>query len=106
MYTGRMKNLLVLFLPLALAGCPPPVEPTGPTPTPRDTDACEDAGKNLEKLQCLDRHGDPMWVNKHGEPFSETCRTLQEEGNIYINPTCIRDAKTCEEAKACPPTSE
>ncbi len=67
---------------------------------------CFDAGKNLEDLQCRDRHGDPMWVNKKGEPFAETCRILQEEGNIYINPRCIAGAKTCEEAKACPPTSE
>lgn len=102
-----MKKLLPTLFLLVLTGCPSTTpQPTGPTPVPRDTDACEDAGKNLKTMQCRDRHGNPMWENKHGEPFSETCRTLQEEGNIYINPTCIRDSKTCDEAKACPPTSE
>lgn len=101
-----MKKLPLLIV-LALAGCPPPPpEPKGPTPIPKDTDVCGDAGANLEELQCLDRNGDPMWVNKQGEKFEETCRRLQEEGGIFINPVCVRDAKTCREAKACPPSSE
>ncbi len=47
-----------------------------------------------------------MWVNKHGEKFEDTCRTLQEEGGVFINPKCITLSKTCKEVKACPPTSE
>lgn len=100
-----MKKLLILLIPVLLTGCPPP-EPEGPTPVVRDTDVCEEAGTNLEKLQCYDRHGDPMWVNKHGEKFEETCRIAQEEGRIFLDPQCIADAKTCEEAKSCPPSSE
>jgi hypothetical protein len=106
LYTPWMKKLL-LVLPLLLTGCPSQaMEPKGPTPVPRDTDACGTAGAQLEDLKCRDRNGDPMWVNKHGEKFEQTCRTLQEEGGIFINPKCITLSKTCEEAKACPPTSE
>lgn len=103
-----MKKLIGLVLLLALAGCPPVLDPHHPGPTPDvvDTDQCESAEKKLEELECKDRRGDPMWVNKKGERFQETCRRAQEEGTIFLNPKCIANAKTCEEANVCPPTSE
>ncbi len=44
-----------------------------------------------------------MWVNKKSERFEETCRIIQEEGLISINPRCVMEAESCDEAKACPP---
>ena len=96
-----MKHLLAAALALALTGCPPPVVPN-PPPTPTDTDKCGDAEANLEKLQCKDSHGDPMWVNKKGERFQETCRMAQEEALIFLDPLCISTAATCEGANECP----
>lgn len=81
--------------------CPTTYEPK-PAPIPEDTDVCPAAEKNLEKLQCLDRAGDPMWVNKVGERFTETCRKAQEEGRIFMNPACISSALSCEKINACP----
>ena len=101
-----MKKLLILLLPVLLTACPPPAEPQGPTPVVRDTDACDDAEINLKELECKDRNGDPMWINKKGEPFAETCRIAQDEGRIFLDPKCIAAAKTCEEAKSCPPSAE
>lgn len=95
-----MRHVLV-FLLLVLVGCPPPVVPN-PPPPPQDTDQCDDAEATLKRLQCLDSLGDPMWVNKNGEPFGDTCRTIQEEALIFIDPACIASAVTCEEANECP----
>lgn len=50
----------------------------------------------------MDRAGNPMWVNLNGERFKTTCEIAQEEGRIFLNPRCISEAATCEEAKACP----
>ena len=94
-------KLLALLLPLLLVGCPKTYEPH-PAPIPKDTDQCLAAEQTLEKLQCKDRAGDPMWVNKLGERFGETCRKAQEEGRIFINPACVSTAGSCEKANQCP----
>ena len=70
-----------------------------------DTDFCDDAELNLEKLQCKDSLGNPMWVNKRGERFQETCRKAQEEALIFLDPKCVSTATTCEGANECPTTS-
>lgn len=103
-----MKYLIGIVLSLALIGCPPPTDPhhPGPTPDVEDTDMCDAAEKQLEELECKDRRGDPMWVNKKGERFGDTCRIAQTEGTIFLNPKCVANAPTCDEAKVCPPTSE
>jgi hypothetical protein len=93
--------LLVLAL---LTGCPN--GKNGPTPEPRDTDWCEAAGKQLEALQCKDRAGNPMWINKRGERFADMCKKAQEEGEIFLNPKCVAEATDCEKANQCPPSSE
>lgn len=95
---------LIPVIALTLVGCPK--NGGGPTPEPKDTDWCVAAEQNLEKLQCLDRAGDPMWVNKKGERFSQMCETAQEEGEIFLNPKCVAEAIDCEKANQCPPTSE
>lgn len=84
-------------------GCPttPPLPP--PPPPPEDTELCKAAEERLEELGCKDREGNPMWVNKKSERFEETCRIIQEEGLISINPRCVMEAESCDEAKACPP---
>jgi hypothetical protein len=95
-----MKRFAVVVA-LALAGCPEPVVPK-PAPIPEDTDWCGAAEQRLEELQCKDMRGDPMWVNKNGERFKQTCETAQEEGRVALNPRCIAEAPSCEEAKRCP----
>lgn len=73
-----------------------------PPPPPSDTDMCGDAEATLERLECKDSLGDPMWVNKKGERFVETCRKIQEEALIFLDPKCVANAITCEEANECP----
>lgn len=48
----------------------------------------------------------PMWENADGEPFVETCRRLQDHAGIFVNPQCVADAATCQEADICPPSSD
>lgn len=67
-----------------------------------DTDFCDEAEAKLEELGCRDRRGDPMWVNRNGERFAATCQTIQDEGGVFLDPKCIANAKTCEEAMSCP----
>lgn len=95
-----MQNLYLLLFAL-LVGCHPPVVPN-PPPDPADTDSCGAAEDRLEELQCFDSSGDPMWVNRIGEPFQETCRKAQEEALIFVNPRCVVEALTCNEANRCP----
>jgi hypothetical protein len=72
----------------------------------RDTDQCGAAYENLKELQCQDSRGKPMWVNSDGETFDETCRRIQEGGGIFLDPVCIAEAPTCEEANVCPPSQQ
>jgi len=74
-------------------------EPVTPAP---GTGACDAAQAQLKKLDCRDPKGDPMWVNRRGEEFADTCRRIQTEGGIFIDPACIAGATTCEEANTCP----
>ena len=94
------KTVATIAIAILTAGCPP-VEPK-PAPIPEDTDWCGAAEQTLERLGCTDMRGDPMWVNKNGERFEATCETAQEEGRIFLNPRCVAEAVTCEEAKTCP----
>lgn len=71
-------------------------------PDVEDTEFCLGAEQNIERLQCMDRAGNPMWINLHGERFSETCRVVQDEGGIFLNPRCVMEAETCEEVNECP----
>lgn len=92
---------LAIILGLTLLGCGGTVEPK-PAPVPLDTGWCESAEKKLEELQCEDRAGNPMWVNKLGEHFQKTCEIAQQDGRIFLNPQCVAKATSCEEAKQCP----
>jgi hypothetical protein len=69
-----------------------------------DTSFCQDAEYNLRNLQCKDAAGNLMWINKLGEHFATTCQRIQDQGGVFLNPKCISTAKTCEEAKTCPPS--
>jgi len=93
-------RLLALSCAVAMLACGS--KTPAPIPPPPDTDFCDDAEVHLQQLQCHDRRGDPMWVNRNGEHFQETCRHAQEEGRIFFNPRCVSQAKTCEEANTCP----
>jgi len=98
MLWGMKMTMMVSVL---LISCAHTDEPK-PAALPKDTDKCVAAEKNLERLKCKDRAGDPMWVNKKGERFGQTCRVAQKEGRIFLNPACVKDAKTCTAAKKCP----
>ena len=100
---------LIFLLAFLVIGCPThnQPEPIGPKPGPivvKDTDLCDEAEQNLEALQCKNRDDTPMWVNQQDEKFGDTCRRLQEEGGIFLDPKCVSKAPSCEEAKACPPS--
>jgi len=90
---------IILALALLATACPP-----GPVPVPEveDTELCGAAGDNVKKLQCKDRAGDPMWVNKNGETFKEICERVQEKGGVFMNPKCVMNATSCDEVKQCP----
>jgi hypothetical protein len=94
-------RLLPILLALLVTGCPKSYEPKV-APVPKDTDWCLGAEQNLELMKCKDRAGDPMWVNKKGERFEDTCKTAQEKGRIFLNPRCIAEAMSCENANQCP----
>jgi len=93
--------MVVVMVSLFIAGCPAK-DPVFPTPDVKDTDLCGEAEVNIVKLQCRDRRGDPLWVNRNGEEFEDTCRIVQDQGGVYLNPECIRDATSCAEVLACP----
>lgn len=68
-----------------------------------DTDQCGLAEKNLLALECKDRRGRLLGgPNLHGESYKARCEALQLQQNVWINPKCKAEAKTCEEAAACP----
>lgn len=92
---------VILLITIFLAGCPTQVVPE-PPPPPEDTDWCGRAEERLEELQCHDLAGNPMWVNLSGEQFKSTCERAQEQGRIFLNPKCIANVATCEEANKCP----
>lgn len=92
---------LLALAALLLLGCSStPRQPTAPPP--EDGDWCAAAEARLEALECRDPRGDPMWVNRRGERFAETCRTTFEQGGVFLDPQCIAEAQTCQEADACP----
>jgi len=92
-----MKYVIVLLL--FVTGC---TLVPGPGPKPDDTNMCGQAGLNLEKLKCLDSRGGKMWINSKGVPFEKTCQRAQDIGGAALDPVCIANAKTCEEANVCP----
>lgn len=97
-----MRHLVAaMIVSLFIVGCPVR-DPVSPTPDVKDTDLCGEAEANIIRLKCLDRRGDPLWVNRKGEEFEDTCRIAQEQGGVFLNPDCIRNATTCAEVVACP----
>ncbi|HSN97966.1 MAG TPA: hypothetical protein VLS89_06695 [Candidatus Nanopelagicales bacterium] len=92
---------LSFFLALLLAGCPRQGEQPLVTPVVPDTDWCREAEIRLEALACKDPRGEPMWVNRRGERFAETCRVTQKEGGVFLNPRCIAQVEACSEVDAC-----
>ncbi|AKT40316.1 hypothetical protein [Chondromyces crocatus] len=83
-----------------LLGCGPHQGEITPPDVP-DTDHCQAAERRLEALQCMNPRGEPMWVNRLGERFAETCRVTQDEGGVFLNPRCIAGVSACSEVDAC-----
>lgn len=98
-YSVLFLIFFVLFSCVNSAGDIKPVN-TGPVPVV-DTDWCESAEVNIKQLNCKDPVGNPMWVNLKGEPFATTCRILQEQGGIFIDPKCIATVSSCKEIDQC-----
>jgi hypothetical protein len=94
-----MRQLALVAL--LVLGCSSPSR-TPPVTPPPDGDWCPAAEARLEALDCRDPRGDPMWVNRRGERFAETCQTAYEQGGVFFNPQCIAEAAGCQEANACP----
>lgn len=94
-----MKSIIFILL---ISGCVAHNDVIVTTQVVPDTNYCYSAEANLRNLQCRDSTGDLMWQNKSGEHFATTCKRIQEEGGVYINPKCISNAKTCEELNVCP----
>ncbi len=94
-----MRFRTLMLVALLAVGCGDGLVPIAP---PTDSGSCGAAGTQLEKLQCKDREGNPMWKNLDGEPFSKTCEKAEEEGNAFLEPGCVAAASTCEEAIKCP----
>jgi len=93
-------KILALCLTLLVLRCGSQ-PPTPPPPQP-DTNLCEAAEQNIERLQCKDRLGNPMWINKRGERFKVMCEQVQTEGGVFLNPKCASEATTCKEVNQCP----
>jgi hypothetical protein len=102
----KIKHFLTtIFLAATLVSCNTKSIHINPDPGPVpviDTDWCEAADVNIEKLQCFDRAGEPMWINKLGERFAQTCRRVQDEGGVFLNPRCVATAASCDIAMKCP----
>lgn len=95
-----MRNVLSLLVLVGLTAC----SGSGPQPVPPpvDTNMCAAAGQNLQKLQCRDPKGNPLWVNLDGVSFEQTCTIDQQEGRVSVSPTCVAKSSTCPEAEQCP----
>ncbi|EYF07652.1 Hypothetical protein CAP_8153 [Chondromyces apiculatus DSM 436] len=93
---------IVVVLAALFLGCGPRQDGEMQPPVVPDTDLCGAAEARLEALQCKDPRGQPMWVNRLGERFGETCRVTQKEGGVFLNPGCIAKVNACSEVDACP----
>ncbi|GAB4520467.1 MAG: hypothetical protein Tsb0020_39110 [Haliangiales bacterium] len=84
-----------------LAACTPTPAPDSPRGH-GGADLCAAAEARLESLDCRDPRGEPMWVNRGGERFAETCRKASNQGGVFLDPGCIANAASCAEANQCP----
>jgi hypothetical protein len=90
---------LIIAAALAVAGCrpgplPPPPHPVPPPPE----EACDDAARALERLQCLREDGTPYWKTPAGAPFALACKAALRDGRNW-NPHCIAKIGACSEFK-------
>lgn len=101
----KINVILIFVFALLITGCPKQpntdvIEPNDNGVVPViDTDWCDKAETNLEKLGCTARDGSSM-----SDGFTEICHRVQEEGGIFLNPKCVATAATCDVAKSCPPS--
>lgn len=86
----------LLFLTLLLTACPttvPPI-PIPPDPIFDDENVCVTASKTIDKV-CPKLSFTPA-----GKPFDQFCREKMQQG-VPMNPSCIVNASSCEEANRC-----
>jgi len=81
-----------LLLALLLASC----DRTAPKPILHQRGDCERAGERIEKLQCRNPSGKPLWVTPRGATFAEACVTAAKDGRDW-NANCIARMKSCDE---------
>jgi len=97
-----------ILLALALTACTcgpviPPVDPNPPEPVeppdPVPVDDCEAAGATLERLQCRDETGSPLWEGPTGESFADACQRLIGDG-VPWDAACIATLTDCDDYNA------
>ena len=68
-------------------------------------DDCESACDNLSKLGCEGAEGSPGPDEEFGTEddvaCAEVCRSVMEEGEVTMHPSCVAAATSCDEADAC-----
>lgn len=71
-----------------------------PTPIVVDSEYCQAAQENLQKLKCPEGATLP-----NGDTFKKFCETTQKAG-IFINPHCLSTITSCSLVDQCTGTSK
>lgn len=91
----------VFAFALTVVACGPIMYPPTPSPTPVviDTEFCNAAEVNLNKLGCPE--GRPT---KRGVLFRDLCVELHKNG-IFVNPKCLATISSCTQVDFCTRTA-
>jgi hypothetical protein len=108
-----MIRFLYLWLALELVFCARgctitpfvPSEDTGDWGDAGSPDDCSAACDNLSELGCEGAEGSPGPDEEFGTAddvaCAEVCRSVMEEGEVTMHPSCVAAATSCDEADAC-----
>lgn len=104
----KIRQLVLLIVPLVLVGCPPPQDPVIPPPNPPvDTDWCkamcdhigpvtEETPKalNCEEGQDVYNSDKPGPKDIPNQTCEDWCVEMQDKG-FFINPRCVSVVPSC-----------
>lgn len=96
-----MCRILLILALVAVPSCRDPQLPPPPT-----GDDCKAAEVNLQKLAqeqgCKNGLGKPLGSpNSKGESYTAICERVEREGKVSMRSSCVAQAKSCEEERAC-----